>query len=113
MRLSRRALVLGVGAAAAAATSTMRHSLAGSDTNERRLTARSATVNLTGDGYPDTSVWAYDGTVPGPEPPARAWLRMCIQANTPSQQAPQKATRHHTGEEATAGSGLGRLLRPC
>ena len=26
-----------------------------------------AVVNLTGDGHPDTAVWAYDGTVPGPE----------------------------------------------
>jgi len=34
---------------------------------EYRLTAEPNTVNLTGNGHPDNAVWAYDGTVPGPE----------------------------------------------
>src|SRR5262245_53287031 len=53
------------------------------------------------------------GTVSGPEPPARALLGLCIQVNTPDQQTPQEATRHHTCEEATTGAGLGRLLHAC
>src|SRR6266566_310152 len=67
MRVSRRALVLGVGAAGLGATLPLRRSLAGSETKEYRLTAKPAIVNLTGDRHPDTAVWSYDGTVPGPE----------------------------------------------
>src|SRR5205085_9294619 len=42
-------------------------SFAGSEIKEYRLSAKPTAVNLTGDGHPDTAVWAYDGTVPGPE----------------------------------------------
>src|SRR5438477_626191 len=34
---------------------------------EYLLAAKSASRNLTGDGYPDTAVWAYEGAAPGPE----------------------------------------------
>jgi FtsP/CotA-like multicopper oxidase with cupredoxin domain len=45
----------------------LRRSYAEPATSEYRLAAKSAAVNLTGDRYPDTAVWAYDGTLPGPE----------------------------------------------
>jgi FtsP/CotA-like multicopper oxidase with cupredoxin domain len=64
MRISRRAL-LG-GAAAVGSALPFHRSFAAPETKEYRLAARTATVNLAGDGYPDTAVWAYDGTVPGP-----------------------------------------------
>src|SRR5437879_8784527 len=67
MRVSRRALMLSAGAAASAAPRPLRRSFAASEIKEYRLTAQAATVNLTGDGHPDTAVWAYGGTVPGPE----------------------------------------------
>lgn len=59
--------MLGGGAAVAVGgTLPLRRSLAAS-VKEHRLTAKPATLNLTGEGYPDTAVWAYDGSVPGPE----------------------------------------------
>src|SRR5690242_2238436 len=67
MRLSRRALVLGAGAVGFATALPSRRSYAEPATKDYRIAAKSATANLTGDGYPDTAVWAYDGTVPGPE----------------------------------------------
>src|SRR5437762_6333820 len=67
MRVSRRALVLGVGAAGLTASFACRRSFADTESKEYRLAAKPATLNLTGNGHPDTAVWAYDGTVPGPE----------------------------------------------
>ncbi len=45
----------------------LRHSFADSKIKEYRLTVEPTTVNLTGSGYPDTAVWSYARTVPGPE----------------------------------------------
>jgi FtsP/CotA-like multicopper oxidase with cupredoxin domain len=68
MKVSRRALVLGAGSVVAAgAAFPLRRSYAEPAVQEHRLVAKPATVSLTGDGYPDTAVWAYDGSVPGPE----------------------------------------------
>ena len=67
MRVSRRALMLGAGAAGLAWVLPLRRSHAEPASKEYRIAAKSATVNLTGDGYPDTDVWAYEGIVPGPE----------------------------------------------
>jgi FtsP/CotA-like multicopper oxidase with cupredoxin domain len=67
MRVSRRALMRSAGAAALGSVVPLRRSFAEPDIKEYRLAAKTATVNLTGDGHPDTAVWAYDGTVPGPE----------------------------------------------
>ena len=67
MRVSRRALMLGPGAAGLAWALPLRRSHAEPASKEYRIAAKSATVNLTGDGYPDTDVWAYEGIVPGPE----------------------------------------------
>jgi len=58
--------MLSAGAAAIGSGFGTRRSFADSDAEELRLTARPAVANLTGSGYPDTAVWAYDGTVPGP-----------------------------------------------
>ncbi len=45
----------------------LRHSFADSKIKEYRLTVEPTTVNLTGNGYPDTAVWSFARTVPGPE----------------------------------------------
>ncbi len=67
MRVSRRAFMLGAGAAGLGTALPLHRSFANAQIKEHRLTARPATVNLTGDGHPDTAAWAYNGTVPGPE----------------------------------------------
>ena len=67
MTVSRRALILGAGAAGLAEALPLRRSYAEPATKEYRIAAKSATVNLTGKGHPDTAVWTYEGTVPGPE----------------------------------------------
>ena len=67
MNVSRRTLMLGAGAAAFGSALPFRRSFGHPDIEEHRLTGKPTTVNLTGSGYPDTTVWAYEGTVPGPE----------------------------------------------
>jgi len=67
MTVSRRALILGAGAAGLAEALPLRRSYAEPATKEYRIAAKSATVNLTGKGHPETAVWTYEGTVPGPE----------------------------------------------
>ncbi len=68
MRVSRRALIMSAGAAVAAGAGfPLRRSFAEPETKEYRIAAKAATVNLTGEDHPDTPVWAYEGTVPGPE----------------------------------------------
>ena len=67
MRVSRRTLVMGAGAAGLGATLPFRRSFADSEIKEYRLATKPVVANLTGDGHPNTSVWAYNGTVPGPE----------------------------------------------
>jgi FtsP/CotA-like multicopper oxidase with cupredoxin domain len=66
MSLSRRALILGAGAIASGPVFPLRRGVADAE-KQYRLTAKPAVVNLTGAGYPNTAVWAYDGTVPGRE----------------------------------------------
>jgi FtsP/CotA-like multicopper oxidase with cupredoxin domain len=67
MIVSRRTLMLSVGAAAFGSALPFRRSFGHPDIKEFRLAAKPATVNIIGSGSPDTSVWAYDGIVPGPE----------------------------------------------
>src|SRR5262245_50620724 len=67
MKLSRRALISGAGATGLAATLPLRRIFGEGAVKEYRVVAKSAFVNLTGNGHLDTTVWAYDGTVPGPE----------------------------------------------
>jgi len=66
MHTSRRALVAGAAAAALGSALPTRRGSAAAETREYRLIAGPASVNLTGNGHPDTAVWAYAGTVPGP-----------------------------------------------
>ena len=56
MTVSRRALILGAGAAGLAEALPLRRSYAEPTTKEYRIAAKSATVNLTGKGHPDTAV---------------------------------------------------------
>jgi FtsP/CotA-like multicopper oxidase with cupredoxin domain len=67
MKVSRRALVVGAGAAGLRATLPFRSSVAASEIKEYRLAAKPALANLAGEGHPNTPVWAYNKTVPGPE----------------------------------------------
>src|SRR5258707_849683 len=67
MRVSRRALLLGAGAAGFGSGLPLRQGLADAEIKEYRLSAKPGVVNLTGSRHPDTAVWAYDGRVPGPE----------------------------------------------
>ncbi len=67
MRVSRRALMRGAAAAALGSAIPLKRGFADDGAKEYRLTAQPAVVNLSGDGYPDTAVWSYNGTVPGPE----------------------------------------------
>ena len=64
--MSRRALMLGTGAAALQRVFAIGRSFAATD-QKTRLTAKPAAANLAGDGYPDTAVWSYEGSVPGPQ----------------------------------------------
>jgi FtsP/CotA-like multicopper oxidase with cupredoxin domain len=63
---SRRDL-LAAGAAAAAAAVLPLGSLRAATIRDHRLVAGTARAPLAGPGYPTTDVWAYGGTVPGPE----------------------------------------------
>jgi len=67
MRVSRRALLTGAGGIALGSVLPSHPSFANTEIKEYCLTATPGVANLTGDGYPNTAVWAYDGTVPGPE----------------------------------------------
>jgi len=67
MRVSRRALMLSAGSAALESMAPLHRGFADPDIKEFRFTAEPASVNLTGVGHPDTPVWTYNGTVPGPE----------------------------------------------
>lgn len=65
--LNRRSVLSGAATVAAAG---LLPSVAGSTppaTREFTITARPGRAPLVGDGYPETAVWAYNGTVPGPE----------------------------------------------
>src|SRR4051812_37983874 len=67
MRVSRRALIMSAGAVGLAGVLPLPRSYAEPSIKRYRLAAKPATVNLTGDGNSDSAVWAYEGTVPGPE----------------------------------------------
>jgi FtsP/CotA-like multicopper oxidase with cupredoxin domain len=67
--LMRRQLLIagaGLGAAAALLLRSRPAFAASPAASTRRMTAAPARVSLAGKGYPDTSVMAYDGMVPGP-----------------------------------------------
>src|ERR1700730_15983619 len=81
MKVSRRALMVSAGAATWGLALPLRRSFADSEIKEYRLTAKQAVVNLTGNGYPDTAVWSYDGSVPGPELRIRQGDRVRVVVN--------------------------------
>jgi FtsP/CotA-like multicopper oxidase with cupredoxin domain len=66
MLLSRRSLLL-AGSAAAIGAALPRARAIGTPLVEKRLVAAPGRAALTGAPYPETRVWCYDGTVPGPE----------------------------------------------
>jgi FtsP/CotA-like multicopper oxidase with cupredoxin domain len=77
--LTRRAF-LGAGAAGVAAAAVSPPRVLRADPAESRveLVAASARTSLVGAGYPDTAVWAYSGTVPGPEIRLRQGERLTV-----------------------------------
>jgi FtsP/CotA-like multicopper oxidase with cupredoxin domain len=81
MKVSRRALMMGASAAAWGLALPPRRSFAEPEIKEYRLTAKPAVVNLTGNGHPNTTVWTYDGTVPGPELRVRQGERVRVVVN--------------------------------
>jgi FtsP/CotA-like multicopper oxidase with cupredoxin domain len=76
--ISRRRLLLAGGAVAAVslAPAILRQAWAAEPTH--RLTPGPGRVRLVGDEYPETTVWAYDGRVPGPEIRVRQGDRLRI-----------------------------------
>jgi FtsP/CotA-like multicopper oxidase with cupredoxin domain len=64
--LSRRTFLAASGAAAAASVLRPWRARAG-PTTDFRLVARPGRTHLVGAPYPETAVWSYNGTVPGPE----------------------------------------------
>lgn len=67
MRIISRRGLLAAGAAAALAMTGPPRPAHATATRDRRLVAGPARVPLVGAPYPDTDVWGYGGTVPGPE----------------------------------------------
>lgn len=65
--LSRRDLLIAGGALGAASAFLPRPSLAADGVRRFALKPMPATASLVGEAYPDTAVWGYNGSVPGPE----------------------------------------------
>jgi len=65
--VSRRSLLLTGGAVAVSAVTPFYRSNAAAPVVQKRLVAKPARAPLVGEPYPQTSVWSYDGEVPGPE----------------------------------------------
>ena len=70
--------MLGAGAAGLAQAFPLRSSYAEVSTKRYRLTLKSATVNLIGDSQRHTAVWAYNGSIPGPEIRVRQGQRLQV-----------------------------------
>lgn len=66
LQLCRRTFLAGAGGSVLAATLPFERALA-SDVREFHLTASAGRVPLVGGKHPDTSVWSYNGTIPGAE----------------------------------------------
>ncbi|MGH6619478.1 MAG: multicopper oxidase family protein [Alphaproteobacteria bacterium] len=75
--ISRRAFVL-AGAALSLTPALKAFQASAAGVREYRLVAAPARVPLVGGGNPETDVWAFDGTVPGPEIRARQGERLRI-----------------------------------
>ena len=92
--LSRRSLLIGGGTAVLAATLRPRLVAAAGGTLERTLVAGEGRTALGGTGHPATAVWAYEGTVPGPELRLRQGERLRV---TVENRLPQNTTIHWHG----------------
>ena len=92
-RLVRRTLL-----AAAATAPFARLAVAGS--GPRRLRAAPARVELVGEGWPSTEVWAYDGTVPGPTLRGRQGERLVVEVENG---LPEPTTVHWHGLRVPVG----------
>jgi FtsP/CotA-like multicopper oxidase with cupredoxin domain len=77
---SRRSFLVGSGASAAAATLPSWPGRAGPGT-DHRLVVQLGRTHLVGSAYPETAVWAYNGTVPGPEIRLRQGERLEVVVN--------------------------------
>ena len=75
--LSRRTFLAASGAAAAASVLRPWRARAG-PISEYHLVARPGRTHLVGGSYPETAVWSYNGTVPGPEIRVRQGERLRI-----------------------------------
>lgn len=82
------------GAAALGAALPLAASRAGAQRVERRLVAGASRVNITGAQYPDTAVWTYGRTIPGPEIRVRQGERLQIELEN---RLPQSTTIHWHG----------------
>jgi FtsP/CotA-like multicopper oxidase with cupredoxin domain len=94
MRVSRRGLLLGAGAVLAGGLLPARRAAADDSGKEFRLIAKPSRVNLVGAGYPDTAVWSYNDTVPGPEIRVRQGDRVRVVVEN---QLPEGTTVHWHG----------------
>lgn len=94
LAISRRSLLFGSASLAAAAT--LQHDLqaATSTTREFTLRAAPARFSLVGPPHPDTDVWAYGRTVPGPEIRVRQGERLRVVVDN---RLPQETTIHWHG----------------
>ena len=91
--LSRRIFL--AASAATAAASVLRPWGAGAGSiTEYRLVARRGRTHLVGGSYPETAVWSYNGTVPGPEIRVRQGERLRI---TVENQLEEETTVHWHG----------------
>jgi FtsP/CotA-like multicopper oxidase with cupredoxin domain len=79
MRVSRRALLLGVGAVGLRRSLPWSTAQATEVAKEFRLVAKPARLSLVGDGHQKTIVWAYNGSVPDPEIRVRQGDRIRIE----------------------------------
>ena len=91
--LSRRTFLAASGAAAAASVLRPWRAWAG-PIADFRLVARPGRTHLVGGSYPETAVWSYNGTVPGPEIRVRQGERLRI---TVENQLEEETTVHWHG----------------
>jgi FtsP/CotA-like multicopper oxidase with cupredoxin domain len=93
-RLSRRSVLRN--ASALTISSLFTHTAYAVDRGlkEVRITAKSAHALLVGDGHPETRVWTFNGTVPGPEIRLRQGDRLRV---TVENQLSEDTTVHHHG----------------
>jgi FtsP/CotA-like multicopper oxidase with cupredoxin domain len=81
-----------------------------SDSHEQRLVATPGTVSIVGEAGPQTRVWAYEGSVPGPQIRVRQGERLRVRVEN---QLPQETTVHWHGVRVpNAMDGVPHLTQP-